>query len=120
MKEFERKIISELLEKSELKDIVLYEVLDCEELEFSGAGYFLTIKDPALPKRRIVLNDPDIRGKLGDIDVGYLVFVENSELTLECYSYDREILPEHRDKKFVRDTTQQVSQLPSNTRISDS
>ena len=105
MKEFERKIIAELLEKSELKNIALSGAVDNEVVEFSGAGYFLTIKDPVLPKHRIVLDSPDIRGRLGGIEVGYLVFVENSELMLECYSYDQEILPKHRDQEFLRDAT---------------
>ena len=90
---------------SELKNIPLSEVADNEVVEFSGAGYFVTIKDSMLPKRRIVLDRPDIRGKLGGIDVGYLAIVENSELMLECYSYDQEILPKHRDQEFVRDAT---------------
>jgi hypothetical protein len=105
MKEFERKIIAELLEESELKNIALSGAMDNEVVEFSGAGYFLTIKDPVLPKHRIVLDSPDIRGKLGGIEVGYLAFVENSELMLECYSYDQEILPKHRDQEFLRDAT---------------
>lgn len=105
MKEFERTIIGELLEMSELKNIALSEAADNEVVEFSGSGYFLTIKDSMLPKHRIVLNRPDIRGKLGGIDVGYVAFVENSELMLECYSYDQEILPKHRDQEFVRDAT---------------
>jgi len=105
MKEFERKIIAELLEESELKNIALSGAVDNEVVEFSGAGYFLTIKDPVLPKHRIVLDSPDIRGKLGGIEVGYLAFVENSELMLECYSYDQEILPKHRDQEFLRDAT---------------
>lgn len=105
MKEFERKIIGELLEMAELKNIVLSGAGDNEVVEFSGAGYFLTIKDLMLPKHRIVLDRPNIRGKLGGIDVGYLAFVENSELMLECYSYDQEILPKHRDQEFVRDAT---------------
>ena len=89
MKEFERKIIAELLEESELKNIALSGAVDNEVVEFSGAGYFITIKDPVLPKHRIVLDSPDIRGRLGGIEVGYLAFVENSELMLECYSYDQ-------------------------------
>jgi hypothetical protein len=105
MKQFEREIIGELLEMSELKDIVIPEESKSESLEFSGAGYLLSIKYSILPKYRIVLDKPDIRGKLGGIDVGYLAFVENSELMLECYSYDQEILPKHRDQGFVRDAT---------------
>jgi len=105
MKQFEREIIGELLEMSELKDIPLPDESEPELLDFSGAGYFLYIKNPLLPKHRVVLDKPDIRGKLAGIDVGYLAFVENSELMLECYSYDQEILPEHRDEGFVRDAT---------------
>lgn len=105
MKEFEQKIIAELLEVSELKNIALSEAADNEVVEFSGAGYFLTIKDPLFPKHRIVLDSPHIRGKLGGIEVGYLAFVENSELMLECFSYDQEILPIHRDQEFVRNAT---------------
>lgn len=105
MKEFELNIIAELLEESELKNIDFSDATDNEVVEFSGAGYFLTIKNPALPQHRIVLDSPNIQGKLDGIDVGYLAFVENSELMLECYSYDQEILPKHRDKGFVRNAT---------------
>ena len=105
MKEFERQIIHELREMSGLGNILLSETADNEVVEFSGAGYFLTIKYSRVPKDRIVLDRPDIRGKLGGIDVGYVAFVENSELTLECYSYGQEILPKHRDQEFVRDAT---------------
>lgn len=105
MKKFERKIIGELLEMSEFKNIVISGSPDDEMVEFSGAGYFLTIKASMLPKHRVVLNRPDIRGTLGGINVGYLAFVENSELILECYSYDQEILLKHRNEDFLRDET---------------
>ena len=65
MKEFERKIISELLEKSDLKNIVLSDAANNEVVEFTGDGYFLTIKDPMLPKHRLVLHRPDIPRKAG-------------------------------------------------------
>ena len=103
MKKFERSIIDEFFEMSELKKIVLSDQDINENVAYSGTGYFLTIKDHMLPKRRIVLDKPDTRGKLGGIHVGYLAFVENSELMLECYSYDQEILPKHRNQEFVRD-----------------
>ena len=105
MKNFEQQIINELLDTSELKDITLSKSTENETLKFSGAGYFLTIKDLVSPKNRVVLSNPDIRGKLGGVDVGYLAFVENSELTLECYSYDTEITAQHRELEFVRNNT---------------
>jgi hypothetical protein len=52
-----------------------------------------------------MLDKPDIRGMLSEIEVGYIAFVENSELTLECFSYGQEFFPEHRDQEFVRDAT---------------
>ena len=75
-----------LLEEPKLKNIALSDSRDNEVVESSSAGYFINIKNPTLPKNRMVLNSPDIQGKLGGIDVGYLAFVENSELILECYS----------------------------------
>ena len=105
MKNFERKIIDELIQASELKDIFLSSTLENEVLEINSAGYFLTIKDPTLPEHRIKLDSPDIRGKLGGIEVGYLAFVKNSELVLECYTYEQEISPQHRELGFVRNTT---------------
>ena len=105
MKDFEQKIIAELLQKTELRSIPFSSTEDNEVLEFSGAGYFLTIKDLMFPKNLVVLDSPDIRGKLGGIEVGYLAFIENSELMLECYSYDQEIMPMHREQGFERDAT---------------
>ena len=40
MKEFERQIIAELLEMSELKDIVISGAADNEVVEFSGGWIF--------------------------------------------------------------------------------
>lgn len=105
MKEFEINILQELLNQNDLRNIQLSEVFKDEVVEFSGAGYFVTIKDKRLPIQRVVLQKPDIRGILGNIDVGYIAFIENSELMLECFSYDNEVLPEHRDQQFIRSAT---------------
>ncbi len=75
----------------------------CESvIEFTGAGYFLSFSNPALPMKRVVLDCPAISGKLGEIDVGYVGFIENSELTLECFSYDCKLTDRDRESEFVR------------------
>ncbi|EHZ2552461.1 hypothetical protein K5N22_004100 [Vibrio vulnificus] len=102
MKCFERDIIDELLSSEKGRGIEFSEKLKEETVDYSGAGYFLTLKDPALPKNRVVLDKPDIRGKLNGIDVGYLAYVENHEFTLECYSYDKEIIVQNREQDFER------------------
>ena len=105
MKSFEREIINELLSGGESTANELSEQASEEIVEFSGAGYFLTLKDAALPEDRVVLNNPDIRGQLDGIDVGYLAFIENHEFTLECYSYEKEISAVNRERGFQRAKT---------------
>ena len=102
MKDFEREIIDELLSGEENQAIV-FSKQGCEEvIEYSGAGYYLTIRDPSLPEARLVLNKPDISGQLDGIDVGYLAFIENHEFTLECYSYEQEITAVNREQGLER------------------
>lgn len=105
MEDFERKIIDELFSGRMSSTIDFLQPSSEENIEYSGAGYFLTVKDPALPKDRVVLNEPDIRGQLDGIDVGYLAFIENHELTLECYSFGQEISDANRKKGFQRAKT---------------
>lgn len=76
-----------------------------DEVEFTGVGYFLTLKDPAFQKNRAISNKPDIRGQLGGVDVGCLAFVENHELTLECYSCEQEISSVNREQGFQCEKT---------------
>ena len=105
MKDFELDIIKDLIKSSNLKAMDINEVKFNSNIEYSGAGYFINIKSSQLPKERVVLDKPNINGNLGGIEVGYIAFVENHELMLECYSYDQEITPLHRDKEFSRNET---------------
>ena len=105
MKVFEREIIDELLSNCESKGVVFPKQDSEEVIEFTGAGYFLTLKDSALPQHRIVLDKPDIRGQLGGVDVGYLAFSENHEFTLECYTYEQEVSTVNREHGFERAKT---------------
>jgi len=51
--------------------------------DHSGVGYFLTVRHPLLPTGRIVLHEPMVLGRAGDIFGSYLAFVEHNELMLE-------------------------------------
>jgi len=65
------------------------------DLHFTGVGYFLTLRHSELPDARTVLSDPSISGKVGDLLTGFIAFVENNELTLECFSYGDDTVPEN-------------------------
>lgn len=59
----------------------------------SGCGYFLTLRDPRFPTERHVFSDPLLIATARDIVAGYLAFVENGELTLECHTWGVVDLP---------------------------
>jgi hypothetical protein len=62
-------------------------------------GYFLTIKHPKIPIKRIVCHEPVIVGKAEGVDVGFVVFIEDREIMIECHDWgDKEIPQDYRDK----------------------
>jgi hypothetical protein len=75
---------------------VVESIISSSELvsyEYSGAGYFITVKHHVLPLTRTVIDYPIITGKAGDFVGGYLVIIENGELMLECYTVGRDFVP---------------------------
>jgi hypothetical protein len=54
--------------------------------DYSGVGYFLTVKHPSFPSKRIVCDKPNVVGRSGNIQSGFVVFIENGELMLECHT----------------------------------
>ena len=64
-------------------------------LDFTGGGYFLTLSSNDLPVERLVLDNPSVNGKVGELLTGFVAFIENNELTLECFAYGGEIVPEN-------------------------
>ena len=97
MKEFEHEIISKYLLSKNLHAELKGET----EIEYSGVGYFLTVTDPKLPKEHMILSSQIFGGHLGGVEVGFLGIILNSEFTLECYSYGKELLPEHREQGYI-------------------
>ena len=73
-------------------------------LDFTGVGYFLTLKHESLAPTRLVLDEPIVSGTVGDLLTGFIAFVENGELTLECFSYGGDAVP-----KTYRDLDVQVN-----------
>ncbi len=98
--EFEKDVIRQLC-KAHVSQVLLEELFEESgaEYEYSGAGYFLTFAHPDLPAERIVCDSPKLSGQWNDIDPGFIVFLENSELTLECHTWgDKEIPCDYREQ----------------------
>jgi hypothetical protein len=107
LKSFEKSVI-ELLANDVLAASLVDEVCSNGKLvglDFTGCGYFLTLSSSDLPVARLVLDSPSINGKAGELLTGFVAFVENNELTLECFAYGADIVPDnYRDldvKVFV-------------------
>src|SRR5688572_15823243 len=64
-------------------------------IEHTGVGYFLTVRHTSVPEKRQVCSQPVLTGISGQLQSGFVVFLENGELMLECHSWGDEQLPEN-------------------------
>ncbi len=101
LKGFEQQAVDLLLE-GVLPRTTIQAVKDNAELvnyEHTGVGYFLTLRHPALPRERLVCDKPTVIGQSEGIESGFIVFIENHELVLECHSWGADHVPEtYRDE----------------------
>jgi hypothetical protein len=72
--------------------------------EYTGSGYFLSVRHATLPKERVVCHEPIVTGSADGITCGFIIFIENGELTIECHSWGDADIPE-----AFRDTDVQVA-----------
>lgn len=76
------------------------------EYDYTGSGYFLTIKHGDLPAERIVCDTPKLTGSADGIISGFVVFIGGGELTIECHSWGDVNVPE-----WFRDRDVQVAAI---------
>ena len=74
---------------------------EASDFKYSGSGYFLYFKHKDLPKNRIVCDDPKLKGEWNGIESGFLVFLENHELMLECHTWGEVDVPQDYREKSV-------------------
>jgi hypothetical protein len=74
------------------------------EYDYSGCGYFLVIRDQALPDERSVYDRASgvaVVGRADGIDCGFIVFIAEHRLVLECHPWSEDIPPDYRDRNVV-------------------
>jgi hypothetical protein len=101
---YEREVVRELV-SPRLPEAQIIAVLDSASLvsyEHTGVGYFLTVRHSSLPNDRAVCNKPILIGSSDDYEFGFVVFLENGELTLECHSWGGASLPDDLRARDVR------------------
>jgi hypothetical protein len=89
LKDFEKKAIALLTFGLFTYDDVVAISREAEfvGLEHTGVGYFLTIKHPRFSQERHVYSKPIVIGEIPGAVVGFLVFIENGDLMLECHGW---------------------------------
>lgn len=61
--------------------------------DYSGSGYLLTVRHDDLPLERTVCDHPFVTGTVNGLHTGFVVFLQDHELTLDCHTYG-EALPD--------------------------
>src|SRR3954469_4654463 len=96
LREYEKTVVhlltSHVLSPQQL-DAVIREG-ELVEYDYTGCGYFLTVKHRALPAGRIVCNTPKLKGCADGIDTGFVIFLERGKLTIECHPWGDVDVPE--------------------------
>jgi hypothetical protein len=77
--------------------------------KYTGSGYFLSVKHPCLPQAEQTLSEPAVVGNAGEIQAGFVVFLGEGALTLECHTWGPVDVPAN-----FRDLNVAVSTPPVN------
>lgn len=101
LKNFEKEVLR-LLTSDVLSPAQIDSVIQDGEgfsYEYTGSGYFLTIRHPTIPRNRFVCTLPHVIGEAEGIVCGFVVFIESGEVTIECHSWgELEVPAEFRIK----------------------
>lgn len=65
-----------------------------DRYEYTGSGYFVTVVHPGLPVARRSLSEPPGAGMAANIQAGFVVYLGDGELTLECHTWGDVDIPE--------------------------
>jgi hypothetical protein len=82
---------------------------DVERYEYTGSGYFLTVKHRDLPVETMTLAEPFVVGTTGDVQAGFVVFLGDGELTLECHTWGELAVPADFRQRQVTVQTRPVN-----------
>ena len=95
--------VLEILVSDKISKIIMDEIKsnpNIIENDITDYGYFLTMKHDELPLERSVYDSPYISGKANEIKTGFVVFIENHELTIECHGIAEDVPRDYRERNI--------------------
>ncbi len=95
-RDFEKEVLELLLgnalSKNEIDEII--KSAKFISYEYTGSGYFFEIGHPKLSEKRVVYSNPLLMGNSDGIECGFVIFIENRRLIIECHSWGELEIPE--------------------------
>lgn len=94
-KPFEREIVSILAGSllSEEEQAKIFEEGECRLEDDHEVGYFINVRHPLIPKKRIVISEPTVITEVADTSVGFVIFIESNELTIDACAWGETNVP---------------------------
>ena len=94
-KGFEKAVLSILLKNTFTVEVIesIQNEAEFSSYDYTGCGYFLSVRHAVFPSGRQVCDTPIVIGEYNDITCGFVVFLEDGELTLECHSWSETEVP---------------------------
>jgi len=91
------------LDDSQLESLAAFK--GSAEYEYTGSGYYLTLRMPTLPDVRETLSHPFVVGEADGIACSFVVFLERDKLTFECHIWGVIDVPnDFRERNVVLST----------------
>ena len=94
-KDFEKEIVS-VLAGSVLLDEELSRIFaegECWLDDDHEAGYFINVRHPVIPTVRNVISEPAAQTVVGESCVGFVIFIENHELSIDASPWGEANVP---------------------------
>ncbi len=102
--DYEVEVLGILLRQSDLFQNLRCAIRKSKSIDvrYTGYGFFITATNPSFGIERRIYSDLLIQAKADGATAGFIVFLENSELTLETYPLDSIPLPSNfRERQVV-------------------
>lgn len=79
--------------------------------EYTGSGYYLTVPQLHLPPGRRTCSEPAVTGEAGDVRCGFVAFLDDGNLVLECHSWGEVDVPDGFRELDVRVNVAEVVKI---------
>ncbi|MBK1835732.1 hypothetical protein [Roseibacillus ishigakijimensis] len=82
------------------------------EYKYTGSGYFETVAHEKIPSERIIVHPLGIYGEIDGFHLGFVLFFEQGELTIDCHTLSQDDCPSDARERGISIIDNQSSKRP--------